>query len=967
MAKREAWWCFLLSVIFLFQSSAARAAELEILISFKAAIHDPLHQLSSWNASASFCDWNGVTCNSNSQVTVIELSGRNLSGGLSPDLFHLPFVRTINLSSNSLSGEIPVQIFSSSLQHLNLSNNNFSGPVSLPRRPLSNIETLDVSNNILSGEIPTEIRFFSGLKSLDFGGNGLSGKIPKSISELRNLQELTLASNELVGEIPPEIGQMTSLRWIYLGYNNLSGEIPTEIGNLSSLHHLDLVYNNLTGEIPSSFGNLTELRYLFLYQNRLSGWIPPSIFNLRNLVSLDLSDNLLSGGIPESLINLRSLEILHLFSNNLTGRIPESVSHLPHLKVLQLWSNRLSGQIPSTLGEKNNLTALDLSTNNLSGEIPDSLCNSSQLFKLILFSNSLSGKLPESLSRCKSLARVRLQNNHLSGQLPSELTKLPLVYYLDISGNELSGVIDDRKWAMPSLQMLNLARNNFVGSLPPSFGSEELESLGLSGNQFSGGIPASFGGFSKLVQLNLAKNQLSGSIPREISSCEKLVSLDVSNNQLSGHLPASLSLMPVLSELDLSHNRFSGELPQDLGKIDSLVSVNISYNNLHGPLPLTPAFLAVNSSAVVGNDGLCGGGTSSGLSTCKTTKRHVEWFFVSILVVLLLLFALSVFFFFFVRQGKDFQTKKVDNEEGVWDLQLFDRKIFNVVTVEDILLSLREENVVDKDLHGVSYRGTSAVEGKPFAVKKLFEIPSPSTTFWTETIGLAKIRHPNVVKTLGICHSETDGFVLYEFIEGRRFEDVVTELSWERRRKIATGIARALSFLHHRCCPAIIRGNLSAENVVIDGKGEARLKLNLPGNLAGDYKAFLSSGYGSPEIQEGQEFTEKSDVYALGVLMIELVTGKHPRDPEGGPQSTIVEWSRYCYSDCHLETWVDPSLRSHVSEAEKEIVQTMNLAVQCTALDPIARPTASDVLKVLQSSRKPNSVFSRLKNLYLYY
>ncbi|XP_043722998.1 leucine-rich repeat receptor-like serine/threonine-protein kinase SKM1 [Telopea speciosissima] len=952
--------CVLLFFSLLFSFNVVISGkELELLLSFKASISDPFRFLTDWssNSTVAFCNWYGFTCVNSSHVSAIELSGKNISGELSPSLFLLPSIVTIDLSNNEFSGEIPSETFSSSsLRHLNLSNNNFTGPI--PHGWISGLETLDLSNNMLSGEIRAEIRLFTGLKVLDLGGNVLKGKIPNSISNLAELQYLTLASNQLVGEIPKELGQMKSLKWIYLGYNNLSGEIPKEIGELTSLNHLNLVYNNLLGEIPSSLGNLTDLHYLFLYQNRLTGSIPRSIFDLRKLISFDLSDNYLSGPIPDRVRQLQNLEILNLFSNNLAGKIPEALASLPRLQILQLWSNKLSGDIPKNLGRWNNLTVLDLSTNKLTGKIPESLCNSNRLFKLILFSNFLQGRIPESLSRCRSLQRVRIQNNLLIGELSQEFTKLPLVYYLDISGNSLNGRIDQRRWDMPSLQMLDLARNKFIGNLPESFGSHNLESLDLSENRFSGSIPLRFGDLSELVQLKLSKNQLNGVIPNELSSCNKLVSLDFSGNQLSGSIPVSLSEMPVLGDLDLSENQLSGEIPAALGKVDSLLQVNISHNNLHGKLPSTGAFLAINSSAVTGNN-LCSVEATAGLPPCRTAWKPVWWLLVTSFSVVLVVLALSLSIVAFMRHRNGEQVKKVDHEDETWELQFFNSSLSNAVTIDDILLSMKEENAVSRGSEGTLYRGKSAVNDLQFIVEEINDNTNPSN-FWVEVMKLGKLRHPNVVQLIGSCRSERGGFLLYEFIEGNSMRDVLGGLSWERRQKMTIRIAKALQFVHCRS-PNFLIGNISPEEVIVDRKDEPRLRPCLPELVGSDCKSFLPSASVAPEIWNKKDITDKSDIYSFGVFLIEILTGKNPADTEHGVHHGIVEWARFCYSDCHLNTWIDPAIKECESKHGNEIVEMMNLALQCTATNPAARPCANDALMILECATRSSSCISDLK------
>ncbi|CAI8599869.1 unnamed protein product [Vicia faba] len=919
-----------------FHSSHGEQQEFELLLSFKSSIHyDPHNFLSSWmnTSSNTICKWQGITCDNWSHVNTVSLSGKNISGEVSSSMFQFAHVTNLDLSNNQLVGEVVFNApFLSSLLYLNLSNNNFTGPLpqSLFSSPFINLETLDLSNNMFSGKIPDQIGLLSSLTYLDLGGNVLVGKIPNSITNMTSIESLTLASNQLVGEIPTEISLMKRLKLIYLGYNNLSGEIPNNIGNLLSLNQLDLVYNNLSGPIPESIGNLTNLRYIFLYLNKLTGPIPESIFQLKNLVSLDLSDNYLSGEISNLVVNLQKLEILHLFSNNFTGQIPNTITSLPHLQVLQLWSNKLTGEIPQTLGMHNNLTILDLSSNNLTGKIPNSLCTSQNLQKLILFSNSLRGEIPNGLTSCKTLLRVRLQNNELSGKLPTEITQLPQIYLLDISGNKLSGRINGIKWKMPSLQMLNLANNNFTGELPNSFGSNKLEGLDFSHNHFSGFIQIRFRKLLELVQLKLNNNNLSGKFPEEIFKCKNLVSLDLSHNQLSGEIPAKVAEMPVLGLLDLSENQFSGEIPKSLGSVESLVDVNISYNNFHGSLPSTEAFFAINASSVAGNK-LCGGDSdgTNGLPPCKSDNQMN-----SATVLVLVCFVLTVFVtlsgavLFVRRRTKSFEVRKVvENEDGSWEVIFFDHKASKSIKIEDVLSSVKEGKVITKGRNWVSYEGKCISNDMQFVVKEINDANSVSVSFWDETVTFGqKVKHANIVKLIGMFRCGKKVYLVNEFEDGKSLSEIMHNLSWQRRIKIA----------------------------LVNRKDVPRLQLNLPGigiSFIG-INGFGSSSYIAPEKRKGKEVTEKSEIYSFGIMLIELLTGRTPEDIEAvQKKNNIVEWARYCYTDCHLDTWIDPVIMKgeDLSAYQNDIVDTMNLALHCTAGDPTTRPCARDVVKVLET------------------
>ncbi|KAK9742095.1 hypothetical protein RND81_03G148200 [Saponaria officinalis] len=947
MMKEAHKFTLLLLIIISLAFQLSYGNEINHLLSFKASIKDPTHALSNWNNSTPLCYWNGVTCSpSKTYVQEINLSSKNISGEISLSLFRLSRVELIDLSSNQLYGGIHVRAFSClSLRKLNLSNNNLTGRVPSPVLG-SGLETLDLSNNMLFGSFPKNLGWLLFLRYLDLGGNTFTGPIPRSISNLTNLEYLTLASNQLIGEIPFELGNLKKLKWIYLGYNKLSGQIPNEIGMLNSLYHLDLVYNNLSGPIPTSFGNLTSLQYLFLYQNNLNGTIPPSIAKIQSLVSLDFSDNLLNGEIPQNLTLLQNLQVFHLFSNNLVGQIPNSITLLPKLQVLQLWSNNLHGNIPKNLGKFNNLTILDLSTNSLFGKIPNYLCNSRILSKLILFSNSLEGEIPPSLGECHSLERIRLQNNSLFGELPKGFTKLKNVNFLDLSKNNFSGKIDHDSWNMLSLQMLNLGKNNFVGKLPDISSSVKLENLDLSENHFWGNIPPSYGNLLELMDLQLGRNQISGIIPRELCFCTKVVTLNLSHNRLSGPIPFGLGQMPVLGQLDLSDNQLSGMIPRNLGSVDSLVEVNVSYNHLYGALPPNGAFLAINLSDVAGNNLCDGDHLSNGLPPCRGVVKGpattAMWWglgaSLGVAIMVVLGFVMCMLSYVKKRSNSLLQVQKLENEDGIWEVQFFDQKSSKLFSnkIHDIIS--KKNNKIMKNYND---------DNMEFVVEEI----SVNNNLWEEVLEIGKIRHFNIVKILGACKGEKCGILIYEKVVGNCLSEVIHGLSWGSRRKIALGIARALKFLHYNCSPCILVGEMSPERVVVGGDdGEARVKLGVGGLFCLGPKSFLSSPYVAPETKDAKEITDKNDIYGFGLILIELLTGKGPMDSEFGGHGDIIGWARYCYSDCHLDTWIDPMIKEQRLNHQNEIVETMNMALKCTSSDPIDRPCSSDLVKNLECS-----------------
>jgi hypothetical protein len=146
---------------------------------------------------------------------------------------------------------------------------------------LSCLKSLILSNNSLSGELPDSIFSLSKLVKLDLGRNKLSGTISPKIGQLSNLSTLVLSNNQLSGSLPVEISNLIKLSIFYLGNNNISGNIIPEIGQLISLNQLDLQYNNFEGKIPVQICQ-TPLNTVNFTNNLLNSESCPAITCLKN-------------------------------------------------------------------------------------------------------------------------------------------------------------------------------------------------------------------------------------------------------------------------------------------------------------------------------------------------------------------------------------------------------------------------------------------------------------------------------------------------------------------------------------------------------------------------------------------------------------------------------------------------------------------------------------------------------------
>ncbi|KAG5515160.1 hypothetical protein RHGRI_036262 [Rhododendron griersonianum] len=574
--------------------------------------------LCSWNPSNfTPCSWQGITCSpqnrvislsipntflnlsflpsqlsSLSSLQLLNLSSTNISGPIPPSFGSLSSLRLLDLSSNSLSGPIPPELglLGVSLQFLFLNSNRLSGQIPQQLANLSSLQVLCLQDNVLNGSIPSQLGSLLSLQQFRVGGNPfLTGQIPPQLGLLTNLTTFGAAATGLSGVIPPTFGNLINLQTLALYDTDVFGSVPLELGLCSELRNLYLHMNKLTGTIPPQLGKLQKLTSLLMWGNALTGSIPSEISNCSSLVVFDVSANDLTGEIPIELGNLTVLEQLHLSDNSLTGLIPWQLSNSTSLTTLQLDKNQLSGPIPWQIGYLKLLQTFFLWGNSVSGRIPSSFGNCSELYALDLSGNKLTGKIPEELFGLKKLSKLLLLGNSLSGGLPKSVANCQSLVRLRLGENQLSGQIPKELGELQNLVFLDLYMNHFSGGLPYEIANiTVLELLDVHNNYITGEIPSQLGELLNLEQLDLSSNSFTGEIPLAFGNFSYLNKLILNNNLLTGSVPTSIRNLQKLTLLDLSFNSLSGGIPPEIGYVSSLtISLDLSSNGFTGEIPET--------------------------------------------------------------------------------------------------------------------------------------------------------------------------------------------------------------------------------------------------------------------------------------------------------------------------------------------------------------------------------------------
>ena len=144
-----------------------------------------------------------------------------------------------------------------------MSSNLLKGTIAEAIFLCQRLKEIDVSRNSLQGEIPPSIGSAKNLQIIRFNENQLESKIPTALFDSIQIKELMIQSNELTGTIPTQVGNLKNATILTLSHNSLKGEIPKELQGLHNLKILHLQYNQLTGKAPEvMFQNFTKNSYI---------------------------------------------------------------------------------------------------------------------------------------------------------------------------------------------------------------------------------------------------------------------------------------------------------------------------------------------------------------------------------------------------------------------------------------------------------------------------------------------------------------------------------------------------------------------------------------------------------------------------------------------------------------------------------------------------------------------------------
>eukprot|EP00271_Cylindrocystis_brebissonii_P004101 TRINITY_DN15532_c0_g1_i1.p1 TRINITY_DN15532_c0_g1~~TRINITY_DN15532_c0_g1_i1.p1 ORF type:complete len:454 (-),score=64.77 TRINITY_DN15532_c0_g1_i1:2013-3374(-) len=249
------------------------------------------------------------------------------------------------------------------------------------------------------------------------------------------------------------------------------------------------------------------------------------------------------------------------------------------------------------------------------------------------------------------------------------------------------------------------------------------------------------------------------------------------------------------------------------------------------------------------------------------------------------------------------------------------------------------------------------------AVKRLDPESCQGQAEWlAEILILGKLRHENLVRLYGYCYDNNEGLLVYEFLNRGSLDyhlfsspdpNADEPLPWDIRLKIAFGAAQGLAHLHEL---NIIHRDFKAPNILLDQDYNAKLtdfglaKGTENGETHITTKIMGTMGYLDPKYMETGQLTKKSDVYAFGVMLLELLTGRRAMD--SNQSMPLTAWAKEYLAKRRpvISELVDTRIQSQFeSRAAQRAAHKLAISAKhCIEDDPNSRPLMIDMVETLR-------------------
>ncbi|XP_019190167.1 PREDICTED: probable leucine-rich repeat receptor-like serine/threonine-protein kinase At3g14840 [Ipomoea nil] len=850
------------------------------------------------------CSFPGAICH----VQTIVLKGQDLQGVLPPSLVKLPFLKTIDLSRNYLSGTIPPQWASTNLEYLSILVNRLSGPIPKYLGNITTLVYLSLENNMFNGTVPPELGKLANLQNLILSANSLTGELPKELNALTKLTELRLSSNKFTGKLP-SFQTFKNLQNLEVQASGFEGPIPQNISVLTSLTELRI--SELNGGGASRFPtltNMTGMRTLMLRRCNISGTIP-NITYMTGLQQIDLSFNNLEGGID----GLQGLNFVHY---------------------MFLTNNSLSGKIPEWFLNQNSIVNIDLSYNNFeASSVPQDCRETVNLFKS--YNRGESSEAGKCLKQCtKDWYSFHINcggGNVLVGDTTYEADEDSRGFAKFVSNREnwvtsSTGNFWDKNKTVEVFTTTNISV--IKGNDSEIYKTARLSPLSMTyyGRCLANGNYTVKLHFAEIV---LRDNRSFQSLGRRIFDVyiqgeRKLKDFNIETEAQGVDKPLVKQFQMVVRDKTLEV-RF-----EYAGKGTTAVPNKGTYGPLISAISVESDF--------------------------KPPKKRK-----TLIIVIAVASSLFLIFTILCLAGwKIYIRNKTSQENELQGLDLPTGLLFTLTQIKVATNNFDAANKIGEGGFGPVYKGT-LLDGTVVAVKQLSSNSSQGYREFLNEIGMIScLQHPNLVKLYGCCVEGKQLLLVYEYLENNSLanalfgpENCQLEIDWPTRQKICVGIAKGIAFLHEESAIKIVHRDIKATNVLLDKELNPKVSDFGLAKLDDDENTHISTrvagtkGYMAPEYALWGYLTFKADIYSFGVVALEIVAGKNNVKYRHDENCVcLLDWALDLHKKGNLLELIDPRLGSNFDG--EQALRMIKVALLCTNSSPALRPSMSAVINMLE-------------------
>ncbi|XP_019097941.1 PREDICTED: lectin-domain containing receptor kinase VI.3-like isoform X1 [Camelina sativa] len=270
----------------------------------------------------------------------------------------------------------------------------------------------------------------------------------------------------------------------------------------------------------------------------------------------------------------------------------------------------------------------------------------------------------------------------------------------------------------------------------------------------------------------------------------------------------------------------------------------------------------------------------------------------------------------------------------------------------------KESRIIGTGGFGTVFRGdVSSSPSNQIAVKKITPNSMQGVReFIAEIESLGRLRHKNLVNLQGWCKHKNDLLLIYDYIPNGSLDSLLYSkprrsgevLSWNVRFQIAKGIASGLLYLHEEWEQIVIHRDVKPSNVLIESDMNPRLgdfglaRLYERGSQSNTTVVVGTIGYMAPELARNGKSSSASDVFAFGVLLLEIISGRRPTD---SGTFFLADWVMELHASDEILRAVDPRLGSGYDDGEAKLALVIGL--HCCHQRPASRPSMRTVLRYM--------------------